>query len=272
MKKAYKWNPWIGCHKKSEGCKNCPRVQRNNIEYLTTIRLDLKNFDLPLQRDSKGQYYIKENSLVSLQYSGDFFIQDMDFIRSYLWDIIKIRSDCYFFTTTKRPERIEKCLPKDWHNGWDNIDISCTIETQNQANKRLPIYLQLPLKKYKILAMPLLEEINFSSFFPKYQIDYIGAGGEYAVTYQALPRIRKCTYQWVNDIAKQCKKNNIKFSFINIGSNWIDEKKQQYPLSIYDYLKINKTKKYNLSTANLLDLPQHEFIYINKEENNQGQE
>ena len=252
----YRWSPWLGCHPISQGCKYCTgkQIMQN---FSQTIQLDLGNFDFPLQRNKDGQYYIPKNSYVALEYDGDFFTQDMDFFRQYIWNIIKIRSDCYFYTTTKRPERIEKCLPKDWGQGWDNVDISCTVENQQSLEKRLPIYLNLPLKHYKIMACPLLEELDFSNFLSLNKIENINVGGEYAVFDNPLVcQIRECHYDWVKKIADQCKNFNIKFNFTRVGNYWINENNKQEFFSPYEQIQqINRAKSYNFSTCQLLNLP-----------------
>ena len=46
---------------------------------------------------------------------------------------------------TKRPERIADNIPTDWGKGWEYVIIAVTCENQEMADKRLPIYLSLPL-------------------------------------------------------------------------------------------------------------------------------
>lgn len=52
--------------------------------------------------------------MIKLCFSSDFFIEEADEWRNGCWELIRRRSDCIFVTTTKRPERIRKCLPPDW--------------------------------------------------------------------------------------------------------------------------------------------------------------
>ena len=264
----YKWNPWIGCHRKSQGCQNCYGEQFFGTQFFQTIQIDFGNLDLPLQRNAKGQYYIKENSFIALEYNSDFFLQEMDFIRPFIWNIIKIRQDCYFYISTKRPERIKQCLPKDWGKGWDNVDISCTTETQSLVEERLPIYLNIPLKKYKIIAAPLLEEIHLEKFLQTDKIDTVSTQGEYAINEMLIYSLRPCNYKWVKSLSEQCKKYNVNFAFANSGIWWINEKEEQEQLSPYGWDMVKKAESYNLSTTNMLDMPsaRTSFIIVNKEE------
>ena len=43
-----------------------------------------------------------------------------------------------FRLLTKRADRIEECLPKDWGEGYENVLLSVTTENQRNADKRLP--------------------------------------------------------------------------------------------------------------------------------------
>ncbi len=265
----YKWNPWIGCHRKSQGCQNCYGEQNFGSDFFQTVQLDLGNFDLPLQRNSKGQYYIKENSFIALEYNSDFFLKDMDFFRPFLWNIIKIRSDCYFYISTKRPQRVKQCLPKDWGQGWDNVDISCTTENQKMIEERLPIYLQLPLKSYKILVAPILEEVNLEKYLQTGKISSVSTQGEYCtIDSPIICNIRTCHYTWIKNLADQCKKYNVDFAFTHTGNYWINEKGQEEFLSPYGWDMVKRAESYNLSSTNILSLPaaRTSFIFINKEE------
>lgn len=265
----YKWNPWMGCHQKSQGCKNCYGGQFFGLDFFQTVQLDLQNFDLPLQRNSKGQYYIKENSFIALEYNSDFFLSEMDFFRPYIWNIIKARPDCYFYISTKRPERIKKCLPKDWGDGWDNVDISCTAETQSLIEKRLPIYLQVPLKTYKIIIAPLLEEVHIEKFLQTKKINTVSTQGEYAIDDILKYNLRPCNYKWVKSLSDQCKKYNTDFAFALTGIWWINENGEQEQLSPYGWDMTERAESYNFSTINMLNLPsaRTSFAVVNKEEN-----
>lgn len=112
------WNPWHGCKKISEGCDNCymyflDRIRdRNGAEIYRT-----KNFDYPLKKNRKGNYKIQSGEMIRICMTSDFFLEEADGWRDEAWEIMKIRSDVIFYLLTKRPERVEKCLPSDWGDG-----------------------------------------------------------------------------------------------------------------------------------------------------------
>lgn len=159
------WNLWHGCHKLSEGCKNC-YVYRTDLKYEKDSSKVYKtgNFNLPLKKDRKGEYKIKSGELLYTCFTSDFFLEDADQWREEAWSIIKERSDLDFLIVTKRIDRFNIALPKDWGSGYDNVEICCTVENQDRADYRLPIFLKLPIKKKSIICEPLLSEIDLNKY------------------------------------------------------------------------------------------------------------
>ena len=73
------WNPWHGCIKYSEGCKNC-YVYR--IDRLAGRQSDIvhrnSDFDMPLKRMRNGDYKMRSGDMVYTCLSSDFFLEDAD--------------------------------------------------------------------------------------------------------------------------------------------------------------------------------------------------
>ena len=213
------WNPWHGCTKVSPGCYNC-YVYRRDAEYGkdTSIVTKTKAFNMPLavQRtgELKGQYKYPSGSTFMTCFTSDFFHKDADQWRGDAWQIMKTRSDCFFYMVTKRPERIKGCLPPDWDDGYDNVEICCTCENQAMANKRLPIFLPLPIKHKSIIHEPMLERIDIRPFLKKYsgQVECVSVGGE------SGPKARLCDFAWVLDSHMQCVEFGVDFHFHQTGA------------------------------------------------------
>ena len=74
--------------------------------------------------------------------------------------MMKERDDLNFFFVTKRPERFSVSLPDDWGDGYENVHICCTCENQRMTDKRLPLFLELPIRHKSIIHEPMLESIN----------------------------------------------------------------------------------------------------------------
>lgn len=83
----------------------------------TDIYRTKSGFNYPLQKQRGGGYKIKSGELICVCMSSDFFLEEADGWREAAWDTIRQRPDVKFFLLTKRPQRVEKCLPKDWGDG-----------------------------------------------------------------------------------------------------------------------------------------------------------
>ena len=115
------WNPWHGCKKYSEGCENCYMYYLDSKRDRdgSKIYKVKTNFNLLLKKTRDGNYKIKSGSLVHVCMTSDFFLEEADVWRKEAWKMIKERSDLTFWLQTKRAERVEKCLPKDWKDGYE---------------------------------------------------------------------------------------------------------------------------------------------------------
>ena len=107
------WNPWHGCKKYSEGCKNCYMYfldkQRNPLMD-SSIVFRTNNFDLPLKKNKQKEYKVKSGQMLMVNMTSDTFIEEADEWRDEMWRIIKERSDVIFYILTKRASRIKECF------------------------------------------------------------------------------------------------------------------------------------------------------------------
>lgn len=132
--------------------------------------------------------------------------------------MIKLRSDLKFFIITKRIDRFTSCIPSDWGNGYDNVLIACTVENQEMADYRLPVYINAPIKHKAIICSPLLGKIDLSSYLND-KIELVSVGGESGIN------ARICNYDYVLDIRNQCMGKNINFNFHQTGAFLKKDKK-----------------------------------------------
>ena len=159
------WNLWHGCKKTSEGCLNCYVYRRDEKHGKdSNVISKTKNFDLPIKKDRKGDYKVASGTLVYTCFTSDFFLDEADNWREEAWQIMKERTDLNFLMITKRIDRFSMCIPADWGNGYENVTICCTIENQKQANYRLPIYKDAPIKHKILICEPILEQIDLTTF------------------------------------------------------------------------------------------------------------
>jgi len=76
--------------------------------------------------------------------------------------MIRQRPDLNFLIPTKRIDRFLVELPSDWGEGYDNVNIGCSVENQQMANYRLPLFLSYPMRRRFVACAPLLGPIDLS--------------------------------------------------------------------------------------------------------------
>ena len=213
------WNPWHGCTKISPGCKYC-YVYRQDEMYGSTMASSLCRktgaFALPMKRRRDGSFKIPPGKIVFTCFTSDFLLEDADPWRAECWRMMRQRSDCWFYFFTKRIHRLAECLPPDWGEGYDNVLIGCTVENQDRADYRLPIFLDLPIKHRSIIASPLLERLDLRPYLDD-RIEEVATGGESGV------EARTCDYDWILDLRRQCVEKDIPFRFHQTGAYFIKD-------------------------------------------------
>lgn len=218
--KSKMWNPWHGCHKLSAGCMHC-YVYRGDLKRGIDSRVvnKTKSFDLPVQRKRSGEYKIASGSMLYTCFTSDFFVEDADEWRAEVWEMIRQRSDLRFMIITKRIDRLQVLLPDDWGEGYDNVTICCTIENQDRADYRLPIYKAAPIKHKIIICEPLLERIDLRPYNIGEWAEQVVVGGESG--YDARP----CSFDWVMELHDLCVEQNVAFWFKQTGAKFIKDGK-----------------------------------------------
>lgn len=237
------WNPVVGCTKVSDGCKNCyaekmayrlycmgqekyGHVTRYN-KWSGHTYCDESALQIPLKRKKPTMYFVCS--------MGDLFHESVPF--EFIKRVRQIAIDCPQHTMqflTKRPERALKFT--QWLAGRDDISIAewprncwlgVTVENQEQADKRIPILLQIPAAVRFVSCEPLLGVIDLTKLqFPTWartqyvnaltgkinpslstgrdeHIDWVIVGGESG-------RMRRdCPYEWIESIVEQCKSASV---------------------------------------------------------------
>lgn len=218
------WSPWRGCHKCSEGCKFCyihKGDAKRGVDTDSVVKTD--NFYAPIVKLKSGAYKMKPNQLVYLCFSTDFLIEDADEWRDECWDMIKQRPDLQFLFLTKRIDRFMNCIPADWGDGYDNVIVGCTIENQKNADYKLALFEQMPIKHKNIICQPLIEQIDISKYLNN--IELVVVGGE------SDKNARPLEYDWVLNIREQCIQNKVSFDFRQCGTHFIKDGKA-YTLNV----------------------------------------
>lgn len=237
------WNPWHGCHKISAGCMHC-YVYREDAAFGVTVPSDevrrTASFDLPLRRDRHGNWKYPAGTQFALCFTSDFLLEEADPWRDRIWEIIRLRSDCTFFFFTKRIERLARCLPPDWGDGYDHVAIGCTVENDDRARCRMPVFTALPIKHRLVIVAPMLGRVDLTPWLDPAVIEEVSVGGE------SGKYARPLDFDWVLDMHGQCLRSGVPFTFHQTGSYLIKDGRRY---SIPRRLQHEQARKAGLDSA-----------------------
>ncbi len=203
------WNPWRGCTKVSPGCKNC-YAERIDVRF---------GKDFSVVRRSAGRtflepaYWRKPRMIFTCSMS-DFFHEAADEWRDEAWDIIRRTPRHTYQILTKRPERIEEHLPDNWGDGWKNVWLGTSVESQ-AYEYRIAQLVEIPAKLHFLSCEPLLGPLNLDfdpGCFWFQEIRWIIVGGESDPT---APR--PMNLDWVRSIRDFCQAWETPFFFKQWG-------------------------------------------------------
>jgi len=208
------WNPWHGCHKISSGCLHC-YVYRIDAQHGrdASIVFRTQEFNLPVKKKRDGSYKIPPGEQVWTCFSSDFLLEDADPWRDEAWAMMKKRADLQFLFITKRIHRFTEVLPDDWGTAYPNVHICCTVENQDMAETRLPIFRSVPIARKSIVCEPLLSSIDLRPYLGPW-VHQVLVGGE------SGQNARICSYDWVLDLKEQCREAGVAFCFRQTGAKF----------------------------------------------------
>lgn len=230
------WNPWRGCRRVSEGCKFCFIHEGDKKRALDTSLIEkTAQFDAPIKQTKNG-YKMKSGQKVYVCFSSDFLIEEADPWRGECWQMMRERSDLQFIFLTKRIQRLPEVAPKDWGEGYDNVTIGVSVETQARADQRLSLLQQLPVKHKNIICQPLLEEVTLADYLEG--VELVMAGGEYH------QKARPLNYDWILKLREEAVAARIPFEFRQCGTHFIKDE-EMYQLN-YRQL-FSQAKKANIN-------------------------
>ncbi|HBF14270.1 MAG TPA: hypothetical protein DDW30_01020 [Clostridiales bacterium] len=207
------WNPWHGCHRVSEGCRNCYvfRIDGGHGQDTEEVRIN-SDFLLPLKHGRDGAWKIEAGETLYTCFTSDFLLPDADAWRPDVWQMMRVRQDLHFVIFTKRIERLPEVLPADWGDGYPNVTFGCTCENRDRAAFRLPIFLKLPIHERIIVCEPLLEAVDLRPYLKPELVREVTVGGE------SGEHARLCDFEWVRDISRACREAGVRFRYHQTGA------------------------------------------------------
>ena len=182
------WNPWHGCRKISEGCRNCyvyrqdSRHDKDSREVRQTAM-----FDRPVRRSRDGRFKVPAGEMVYTCFTSDFLLEEADAWRAEAWEMMRIRHDLRFLFFTKRI-----------------------------ADYRLLLFLATPVRHRLIVCAPLLGPLDIARYLSP-AVEEVSAGGE------SGNEARPCDYAWVLGLREQCVAADISFCFHQTGARFVKD-------------------------------------------------
>lgn len=174
----YTWNPIaMRCTPVSEGCANCWHLKRADMlknnslipEYQKNIYAGLLDPEL-IESRLQDPLKVKKPSRIGVQFMGDLFhkniTRDMFEVIDQIFEVMTAVPQHTFVILTKRPEEMFR-----WYQltsvmgGGDylpNVWLGVTAENQEQADKRIPVLLQIPAAVRFVSVEPMLSGIDLS--------------------------------------------------------------------------------------------------------------
>lgn len=197
------WNPWEGCSKISPGCANCymfEQLRRYGRDPGVVRRT--KTWGDPERWEQEAMRASRIDRVFTCSLS-DFFHEGADEWRPAAWEVIRRCPHLHFQVLTKRPLRIADHLPPDWGEGYPNVWLGVSIESNNYV-WRADVLRQIPARVRWISAEPLLEplpNLDLTGF------QWIVVGRE------SGPDYRDMDHAWVRDIFEKARVGGLAFYF-----------------------------------------------------------
>ena len=189
------WNPWQGCSRVSPGCAHCymfaEREGRYGIPSGTVTRSAAATFRKPLSKA-----WATPGKVFTCSWS-DWFHPGADAWRPAAWEIIRATPHLTYQILTKRPERIAEHLPPDWGEGWPNVWLGVSVESQ-AYEPRAQLLATIPARVRFVSAEPLLGPLTLSPDALAC-LGWLIAGGE------SGPQARPAAEAWFVALAAQCE-------------------------------------------------------------------
>lgn len=227
------FNPWEGCTKVSEACKNCYAEALVDHRFgrakwgrgQARRRTSNENWRKPLGWNRKAARHGVRERVFCASLADVFDAEVPHRWRADLWTLIRETPNLDWLLLTKRPRNIAEMVPVDWGDGWPNVWLGTTAENQRWADERLPLLLEIPAVVRFVSCEPMLEAVNFRPYLG-HGLDWVIVGGESG----AGEGSRRMHPEWARSLRDQSLAANVAFHFKQWGDygadgRWVGKKK-----------------------------------------------
>jgi len=220
------FNPWEGCTRVSDGCKNC-YAQANDKRHL---REKVIHWGKGAPRRKMTDAYWDQPVAWNLKAEQDgvrlrvFCASTADWAdeeapagqRERLFQLIKKTPHLDWLLLTKRAENIEKYLPADWgETGYPNVWLGVTVENKKEGLPRIDILRKIPAVCRFLSCEPLIEDLGNVNLNGIHWVIIGGETGrgpskkEVKNSGKKLNGIRSMDLRWVDSLVKQCQEQGV---------------------------------------------------------------
>ena len=121
-----------------------------------------------------------------------------DLLTDQEWTVIRQKKKVRIEVPAGQMAAFSRKLPEDWGSGYKNVTVVCVCESQQQANRQIPAFLEIPIWRREIKVDPLVEKMDFEPWLAGGKIKRVSCSGEVG------SGGRLCRYEWVLDLREQC--------------------------------------------------------------------
>jgi protein gp37 len=204
------FNPWIGCTNVSPGCDHFYAEALSNRYGWTEWgphgdRHRTKDWSKPVRWQRNAPAFQREHSrrqrVFCASLADVFDNQVPPEWRKDLFALIRRCLDLDWQVLTKRPQNMAKFLPPDWGDGYSNVWLGVTAESQPYFDQRWPILARTPAIVRFVSYEPALGPLELKDAKP----DWLICGGESGPVARMMPP------QWARDIRDQSAAASVSF-------------------------------------------------------------
>jgi protein gp37 len=137
----------------------------------------------------------------------DVFLDDptIDREREKLWELVRRTPHLDWQLLTKRSDRIAGHLPSDWGDGYENVWLGVSVESQDYTH-RLTDLLAVPAVVHFMSGEPLLGDTDVSRWLAA-GLDWVIVGGESGAKFRLMD------HDWARHLRDQCRDAGVAFFF-----------------------------------------------------------
>lgn len=158
------WNPWHGCTRISPGCKNCYVYTMDQLYGKdASIVFKTKAFQLPIALNRTGGFAIPSGCHIFTCGSSDFFMKRQTLGVKRLMISCACAQISIFSLSLSELTGFTLPCPATGGEGYDHVTIGCTCEDQQQADYRLPLFFDTPIRHRVIVRQPLIRAYSFAA-------------------------------------------------------------------------------------------------------------